>query len=330
MIGELSYNEASKIINVKIYILHEYWLLDLYNVNKEDFIKLLNTWKNKNPSKKILDDFKKLLDFKIVDDGFYLSHYIFYRQPQNLLDLVIIDNLKRNNLQIIELLIYFNVDINSSLDIIENLNYIIISYILINNINNNKINKKNIKYIKEDYDYFNDYIKDYYTKPNYNLEDYFLKDEVYLIEFNTIFNLFKEEEKLINLLNEWKINPPPKKILDIFKNILNFKYNHYDGGVPNCYLINIVIKGIIDLNYMYDYVSFEKTSNCYKLLELFIFFGANINKKSLKILKKPYKKSKEMIDLFNKVINGKKIVKFIKYNLNDEIEMKPLRTKLYN
>ena len=142
----------------------------------------------------------------------------------------------------------------------------------------------------------------------------------YLLESNY-------EYLLIKIMNEWKKKPPKKEILSEFKKLLNIKfdsqvdYNIYKDITLTEYIIEITFSNYVLKEYK------MKFESCFLLMELLAYYDVEVDKYVYRIdeILKPLEICK---NIMIRMTAGKKIAKYIEKQMDDEFEMKPLRTKI--
>lgn len=129
-----------------------------------------------------------------------------------------------------------------------------------------------------------------------------------------------EKKSFLNLLRKWKKNPPPKKVLKDFKKIINF--HTYGCGKESNLLFDIYSINEEEDNY--------NDKEILELLELLLYFGLHplhvIDNKTFFLYVKD--SNKDLCQLLKKALAARVIVRAIKKALDDEFEMKPLRTRI--
>lgn len=155
----------------------------------------------------------------------------------------------------------------------------------------------------------------------YNMQEKFIKLwPKYLIEINC-------EELLIKIMNVWKKKPPKKEILLEFKKLLNIKF---DADVDCSIFKNITLtEYIIEITFSSDILREYKMKfeNCFLLMELLAYYDVEVDKYVYRIdeILKPLEICR---NIMIRMTAGKKIAKYIEKQMDDEFEMKPLRTKI--
>ena len=127
--------------------------------------------------------------------------------------------------------------------------------------------------------------------------------------FRDIFQLV-DKKIIYKILMKWKSKPPDKKILSDLKESLN----HKTSG--DNYIERLLI-----------YQDQEERS----LIYLLIFFGLQIEdniKNSIKETENKINKLEENLQFLRKLSAGKKIANYIEEAMDDEFELKPLRTRI--
>jgi hypothetical protein len=123
--------------------------------------------------------------------------------------------------------------------------------------------------------------------------------------------------------------PPSKEVLNEFKDILKIKIEYFEREEFELKDKNI-IEIIIDCTFTNSYVDRHyniKLEDCFDLIELLAYYEVEVDKYIYIIdeYKKPLETCKTIM---KRMAAGKKIANFIEKAMDDEFELKPLRTKI--
>jgi hypothetical protein len=291
------------------------WVGIYYEYDPELLLKLLREWKEKTPPKKVLESLKRSIDYYYDDiyELFDCTNIFFKTIPNKLIELIMINLLneevkKEINLELIELFIYFNAHLGEKCSkIINDFKYLIkINNLLLDNLSEEK-------YISS---------LDYFLEMKKTL---FLKDQKEKLFNSWIYNNLYKPERLISVFNNIINKNPPKSVLLDLKNKLNTKYHHFHHPFKN--FVYLIVNNIINYDFICE--GFEiNPEESYLLIKNFIHFGAIINQEHIDLLKDIIPYITKVVDIYEKAVSGRKIVKFIKDKIDDEFELKPLRMKL--
>jgi hypothetical protein len=177
------------------------------------------------------------------------------------------------------------------------------------------------------------------VKYHYKVSNIFLHEDLPLVKYESVYEdwvaqlLLNTEKENIKMFRYWKENNPSKKCLESIKYCIN-KYlvskDYYcvrdrrSKKLPDNYIFNCYCKYLINSEYIV-----LNEEEIFEMLDLLIYFGADVNLGDNKAtIFKKFIKTTRLNQLFNEVESGRKIVNFMKDKLDDEFEMKPLRTKI--
>ena len=190
------------------------WIGMYYDYDPLLLLKLLKGWKEKTPPRKVLESLKSSIDFYYYNGDIYdLFDYItaFCPVPQRLIGLLMVNFMsntieKKTNLELIELLIYFNAHLEGNcLKIINGFKYWIKIYRMLAH------NFTSEEYISAE---------EYFYPDNEKYED--------LVDC-WLLGWLNDPEKLIKILEDIYFEEDiPCSVMGDLKNILNKNYYHYN------------------------------------------------------------------------------------------------------
>lgn len=290
-LGLLSYQDAQKIVSLNYDHIEDYseWLEIFLYDDPENFYKLFREWK---PTEKVRLDLLCVIEREYETWETHVIICQFSRYPKNIVEVLMFFVLEKETEQVekikivqtLKKIISLGYCLDSSRDLIPDFEFILKTH-------SEVFWGYSLDEFRVDNKYFSQYIGDFLTKKGEQLDisEYEIKsvsrefDSTPSENINTnwLYIMLYHSETLVKILEMWEKDPPPLYILNQIKILLNTVYlndipeDDYGYRVSSL-VINNVIESVLNNNFLLDsgYISSE---TAYKLVVLFIKFGANLD-----------------------------------------------------